>query len=38
MIDVGRILTIAFSAGFMLTIVGMIVFAAQVGDDGEDLP
>jgi hypothetical protein len=38
MIGVGRILTIAFSAGFMLTIIGMIIFAAQLSDDGEDLP
>jgi hypothetical protein len=39
MIDVGRIITIAFVAGVMLTIVGVIVFVAQLSDDEEeDLP
>jgi hypothetical protein len=38
MIDVGRILSIAFAAGVMLTIIGAIVFAAQLKDDREDLP
>jgi hypothetical protein len=38
MIDVHRILESAFAAGCMLTIIGMIVFAAQLKDDGEDLP
>ena len=38
MIDVGLILKGAFAAGVMLTIVGMIVYAAQLENDGEDLP
>jgi hypothetical protein len=38
MIDVGRILTDAAFAGVMLTIIGVIIFTAQLKDDGEDLP
>ena len=38
MIDVGRILEIAGGAGVMLTILGAIVFAAQLSDEREDLP
>jgi len=38
MIDVHRILVGAFVVGSILTIIGMIILAAQLGDDGEDLP